>query len=58
MKRIQMYVKGMQYPCLKEELVCEATRQGADDATIGVLQSLSLEFFPDHRAFKNCLLAS
>lgn len=56
MKKIQRYTKNIQYPCLKEELVSVAEKEGADNTTIGVLQSLSLEFFPDHRALKNCLL--
>jgi hypothetical protein len=55
MKRIQMYTKKINYPCLKEELVLEAAQHGADDTTLGVLESLPMEFFADHRALKDCI---
>ncbi|MBI1862767.1 DUF2795 domain-containing protein [Candidatus Microgenomates bacterium] len=55
MKKIQMYTKNVEFPCLKEELVNGAVKHGADDATIGILQSLPLEFFADHRALKDCI---
>lgn len=44
MKKIQMFIKDQNYPCLKEELMGTAQQNGADTHVLGVLESVPAEF--------------
>lgn len=44
---VQKYLKGMDYPATKDELIDHAEEQGADDAVLDLLEQL-----PDDEEFE------
>lgn len=49
MKRIQSFIRNQSFPCLKEELVGTATRNGAGRRVIGTLERVPVEFIADKK---------
>ncbi len=43
--QVQKYLKGVDYPCSKQELVNTAKREGADDNVIQTLERMPMDRF-------------
>lgn len=55
MKKIQIFIKDQNYPCLKEELVGTARQNGADKHVLGVLENVPAEFIASQQELMDYL---